>query len=121
MDGLQFLQQGDAVTRGVALLLLAMSVASWVVILWKAWLLRRATGDVARSTAAFWQAASVAGLGRRLTLHSSRTIITRITPPKTAPASHGGFDNDTAVISATLERITGMSTLSLPVDDLVGF
>ena len=60
MDGLQLLQQGDAVTRGVALLLLAMSVASWVVILWKAWLLRRATGDVARSTAAFWQAASVA-------------------------------------------------------------
>ena len=60
MDGLHFLQQGDAITRGVALLLLAMSVASWVVILWKAWLLRRATGDVARSTAAFWQAASVA-------------------------------------------------------------
>ena len=60
MGGLQFLQQGDAVTRGVALLLLAMSVASWVVILGKAWLLRRATGDVARSTAAFWQAASVA-------------------------------------------------------------
>ena len=60
MGGLHFLQQGDAVTRGVALLLLAMSVASWVVILGKAWLLRRATGDVARSTAAFWQAASVA-------------------------------------------------------------
>jgi len=60
MDGLHFLQQGDAITRGVALLLLAMSVASWVVILWKAWLLRRAMGDVARSTAAFWQAASVA-------------------------------------------------------------
>ena len=60
MGGLQFLQQGDAITRGVALLLLCMSVASWVVILWKAWLLRRASGDVARSTAAFWQAASVA-------------------------------------------------------------
>ena len=41
--------------RTVALLLLAMSVASWVVILWKAWLLRRASADVARSTAAFWQ------------------------------------------------------------------
>ena len=66
MDGLQFLQQGDAVTRGVALLLLAMSVASWVVILWKAWLLRRATGDVARSTAAFWQAASVADAERNI-------------------------------------------------------
>lgn len=60
MGGLQFLQQGDAITRGVALLLLCMSVASWVVILWKTWLLRRASGDVARSTAAFWQAASVA-------------------------------------------------------------
>ena len=60
MAGLQFLQQGDAITRAVALLLLCMSVASWVVIVWKAWLLRRAAGDVARSTAAFWQAASVA-------------------------------------------------------------
>jgi biopolymer transport protein ExbB len=52
-------RQGDAVTQAVALLLLAMSVASWVVILWKSWLLRRASADVARSTAAFWQAASV--------------------------------------------------------------
>jgi biopolymer transport protein ExbB len=43
----------------VAVLLLAMSVASWVVILWKGWMLRRATGDVARSTAAFWQSASL--------------------------------------------------------------
>ena len=43
----------------MAVLLLAMSVASWVVILWKAWLLRRAARDVSRSTAAFWQSASV--------------------------------------------------------------
>ena len=51
--------QGDAVSQAVALLLLAMSVASWVVILWKAWLLQRASGDVARSMAAFWQSPSV--------------------------------------------------------------
>jgi biopolymer transport protein ExbB len=51
--------QGGAVSQIVAVLLLAMSVASWVVILWKAWLLQRATGDVARSTAAFWQSVSV--------------------------------------------------------------
>jgi biopolymer transport protein ExbB len=37
-----------------------MSVASWVVILWKTWLLQRATGDVARSTAAFWQSPTLA-------------------------------------------------------------
>src|SRR5665647_3262316 len=51
--------QGDAVTKLVAGLLLAMSVASWVVILWKAWLLRRASRDVGRSTAAFWQSPSI--------------------------------------------------------------
>ena len=56
----QLFFQGDAVTRFVALLLLAMSVASWVVILWKGWLLRRARVDVARGTAAFWQSGSVA-------------------------------------------------------------
>jgi biopolymer transport protein ExbB len=53
------LSQGDTVTAIVAVLLLAMSVASWVVILWKSWLLRRASRDVARSTAAFWQSPSV--------------------------------------------------------------
>jgi biopolymer transport protein ExbB len=59
MSLFDLLSQGDAVTRVVAALLLAMSVASWVVIFWKAWLLRRATRDVGRSTAAFWQSANV--------------------------------------------------------------
>ncbi len=59
MSLLDLFSQGDGVTRAVALLLLAMSVASWVVILWKAWLLRRAGRDVGRSTAAFWQSRSV--------------------------------------------------------------
>ncbi len=59
MNFLDLMTQGGAVSQIVAMLLLAMSVASWVVILWKAWLLQRATGDVARSTAAFWQSASV--------------------------------------------------------------
>ena len=54
-----FIMQGDAVSRAVALLLLAMSVTSWVVILWKAWLLQRASGDMARSIAAFWQSPDV--------------------------------------------------------------
>jgi biopolymer transport protein ExbB len=54
----QLFSQGDAITKLVASLLLLMSVASWVVILWKGWLLRRALAEVARSTAAFWQSAS---------------------------------------------------------------
>ncbi len=59
MNVLALITQGDAVTGLVAALLLLMSVASWVVIVWKAWLLRRASGDVARSTAAFWQSAAI--------------------------------------------------------------
>jgi biopolymer transport protein ExbB len=52
--------QGDAVHNTVAGLLLLMSIASWVVIVWKTWLLQRAVGDTLRSTVAFWQARSMA-------------------------------------------------------------
>jgi biopolymer transport protein ExbB len=66
MDALHWWRQGDAVTQGTALLLLAMSVASWVVILWKARVMRRALADVARCTAAFWQAPSLDVAAQRL-------------------------------------------------------
>ena len=59
MNAFTALLHGDAVSVTVAVVLLAMSVASWVVIIWKAWLLKRALYDVARGTAAFWQAPSV--------------------------------------------------------------
>ena len=59
MNVFALITQGDAVTGLVAVLLLAMSVSSWVVIVWKSWLLKRAVGDVARSTAVFWQSATV--------------------------------------------------------------
>jgi biopolymer transport protein ExbB len=59
MNFISLMTQGGVVSQLVAVLLLAMSVASWVVILWKSWLLQRALIDVARSTAAFWQSASV--------------------------------------------------------------
>jgi biopolymer transport protein ExbB len=36
------------------------------VILWKSWLLQRAAGDVKRSTAAFWQSASLADADQRV-------------------------------------------------------
>lgn len=56
MDALHWLRQGDAVTQATALLLLAMSVASWVVIFWKLRFMQRARTDLPRCTAAFWQA-----------------------------------------------------------------
>lgn len=68
-------RQGDAVTRVVAVLLLAMSVSSWVVILWKAWILRRATGDVARGTAAFWQASSLPEARQRVQAFDRESLV----------------------------------------------
>ncbi len=59
MNAVQLFSQGDAVTQLVAVLLLAMSVGSWVVILWKSWLLHRASRDVTRCVAAFWSSSSV--------------------------------------------------------------
>lgn len=57
MSGLAtFWTQGDGVIRGVAVLLLAMSVSAWVVIFWKGWLLRRVRGDIERAVPAFWAA-----------------------------------------------------------------
>lgn len=51
--------QSDAVGRAVAILLLLMSIASWVVIVYKFLMLRRAGQSVERSVAAFWQAPSL--------------------------------------------------------------
>ena len=58
MPSLQTLVDADLLSRSVVVVLLLMSVCSWVVILRKSWLLRRVLTDVPRSTAAFWQAPS---------------------------------------------------------------
>jgi biopolymer transport protein ExbB len=68
-------RQGDAVTQVVAILLLLMSVSSWVVILWKTWMLQRARTDVARSTAAFWQAASVADARQKVAAFDREQLV----------------------------------------------
>jgi biopolymer transport protein ExbB len=66
MNVIDLILQGDAVSQAVALLLLLMSVASWVVLIWKTWFLRRALTDVATSTAAFWQADTLKTAAARL-------------------------------------------------------
>ncbi|MEY4435677.1 MAG: hypothetical protein RL175_632 [Pseudomonadota bacterium] len=56
MDFFASTWQGDALSAILALALLAMSVASWAVIFYKAWLLHRVHVDVVNGKAAFWQA-----------------------------------------------------------------
>jgi len=75
MGIVQTLAQADAVGQSVALLLLMMSVASWVVIFWKGWLLRRAAHDLQQGTAAFWQAADLDDAQRRLSVFDQRQLI----------------------------------------------
>ncbi len=53
-----FLLHSDTVSRLLALVLLALSVSTWVVIVWKWRLLSRVALDVRRSIAAFWQASA---------------------------------------------------------------
>ncbi len=59
MNALDLFVRRDALSSVVALVLLTMSVSSWVVLLWKGWLLQRANRDVGRSTLVFWQAATL--------------------------------------------------------------
>ncbi len=59
MGALDFLKQSDGVGKFIAALLLLMSVASWVVIFWKTWVIQRAVRDVANAIASFWQASTL--------------------------------------------------------------
>lgn len=89
MQGLEhFWSQGDAVGRAVALLLLAMSVAAWVLVLWKGWLLRRATGDIARAVPAFWDAASLdEGRNRLRALDREQVLLPLLDAAQARPAA----------------------------------
>jgi biopolymer transport protein ExbB len=59
MNFIDVILQGDALSVMLSVVLLAMSVATWTVIVYKAWLLRRVSADVAQGKAAFWQARDV--------------------------------------------------------------
>jgi biopolymer transport protein ExbB len=61
-----FWLHSDAFSLFLAGVLLVLSVASWVVIVWKWRLLRRVQHDVPRSIAAFWQAPHWAAARERL-------------------------------------------------------
>ena len=95
----QFWQQGDAITRGVALILLLMSVSAWVLIFWKGWLLRRVQRDITRAVPAFW-AASDLNAGREQLGHFDREAVLQpllaaatATPAGGTLESHGQLES----------------------------
>lgn len=56
---MSLLTEGDAISLIVAWVLLIMSVASWVLIVWKSWLLVHLQQHLRHGMAAFWQAPSL--------------------------------------------------------------
>ncbi|MBJ2157732.1 MotA/TolQ/ExbB proton channel family protein [Variovorax sp. IB41] len=100
MSVLQLLTQGDGVSRSVAALLLAMSIASWVVILWKAWLLRGGTRDVLRGIAAFWQSATLADAEQKLKAFDRATLVL----PAVVALTNAAAINVNGTLGATGDR-----------------
>ena len=111
MTGLENSLQGDAVSWLVRVLLLIMSVASWVLILWKSWLLLRASRDVSRSTAAFWQSASLADAGQRLQAFDRESLVlpliaaTRLSASTTLAGAGERGQQLTRVLRDALEQV----------------
>lgn len=106
MAGLSHFWDGsDAVGRAVALLLLAMSVAAWVLILWKGWLLRRAHADVARAVPAFWDAADLESGRARLAALDREGVLTSLLDAAAARPAAGTLQSAGALESQLTRRM----------------
>jgi biopolymer transport protein ExbB len=106
MQGFEtFWNASDGIGRAVALLLLAMSVASWVTILWKAWVLNRARRDIDRAVPAFWAAASVEDGRRRLAAMDREQVLLPLIEAATAQAAAGTLEERAHLDSQLTRRL----------------
>jgi len=93
MSGFEhFWAQGDFITRSVAALLLLMSISAWVVILWKAWLLRRVRADLQRAVPAFWAAPSLDAAREHLAAFDREAVLTPLLAAAMAAPSGGTLE-----------------------------
>jgi biopolymer transport protein ExbB len=107
MDGgfADFWAHGDLITRGVAALLLAMSVSAWVAIFWKAWLLRRVRRDITRAVPAFWSAASLAEGRDQLAAFDREAALTPLLAAAMATPAAGTLGGEGHVESQLTRRL----------------
>ena len=87
-----FWEQGDAVTRAVALLLLLMSVSAWVVILWKGWILASARRSMSRAVPAFWAAPDLEAGKQSLQNFDKEEVLFPLFEAATAPFEANTLD-----------------------------
>ena len=110
----RFWVQGDAITRSVAALLLLMSISAWVVIFWKAWLLRRVRVDLRRAVPAFWAAPDVDAGRQRLAAFDRERVLRPLvdaalsSPPGGTLEARGHADSQlTRRLRDALHRVLG--------------
>jgi biopolymer transport protein ExbB len=106
MEGLSgFWGQSDFISRTVGLLLLAMSVSSWVIILWKGWGLRRVAIDIQRGVAAFWSAADVAEGRARLVATDREGVLLPLVDAALLQPAVGTLETQPALASQLTRRL----------------
>lgn len=93
MGGLtQYWEQGDAIGRAVAIMLLLMSIGAWVVIFWKGWLLKRARRDLTLGVQAFWQSPDMASARQALQGLDREGVLLPLVDAVSEPAAAGTLE-----------------------------
>lgn len=113
MSGLAgFWAQADGVGRAVAAALLVLSIATWVLIIWKGWLLHRTRRSLASGVAAFWQSPTLADARQRLAALDAERVLAPLVdaalhspPPGTLEAQGHGDDQRTRRLRDALHRV----------------
>jgi len=100
-----FWSQGDFITRSVAALLLLMSVSAWVVIFWKAWLLRRVRVDLSRAVPAFWAAPSLDAGREQLAAFDREAVLAPLLAAAVAAPPGGTLESKGHVDSQLTRRL----------------
>jgi len=100
-----FWSQGDAVIRAVAALLLLMSVAAWVVIFWKSWMLQRARRSLARALPAFWAASDLAAGRIALDSFDTEAVLQPLLDAATAQTQTASLDGSVKRESRLTRRL----------------
>ena len=101
----------DAFSAFLALVLLAMSIASWTVIVYKTWFLRRVGTDIVQGKAVFWQASDVAQAVRALQAVDRNAVLTplaqaqQLLMPKTLGAQGDIHAQRTRVLRDALHSV----------------
>jgi biopolymer transport protein ExbB len=104
-DWQDYWQLADGVGRAVALALLAMSVAAWVLIFWKAWVLRRASADIGRAVPLFWAAATLDDARSRLASLDREQVLVPLLEAATAQPATGTLASGSTQESQLTRRL----------------